>query len=618
MIQRRILLLLLCGAVLAAPARGQPEATSEVTPAEAPAESGAVTEAPADSGAVSDVPAEGGADADAAAEVPAAEPTLGEVIGARLERFEDLREQIVALVPRVRAAEGEERITLAFRLRDRWLEAIDVAQELVADLAAAEGAGIDVGEVRPRVETALGAVSRGIPALIDQVDERLAALRTARETAEGEAAHEIQDQIGKALANRSILEGQYLDHLDALEALGLDASDARADLEERLRSRAEDLSGRIRARSQELAWARTRAQAEPGDAQRAEAVRLAELRLDQVAGALRSTVAALGDLELDTARYDRVLIESTGEITGAIFDREVATGLLEQWTESILAWARANLSTVLFRVLLFAFLLLVTGLAARLTRHLVEQAVSGPRARLTELARRMLTTLSGRVVWFLGLLIALSQLGVQIGPLLAGLGVAGFIIGFALQDTLGNFASGAMLLIYRPYDVGDLVEVAGGVFGSVSQQSLVSTTILTIDNQTLVIPNSRIWGDVIRNVTAQERRRVDLVFNVSYRDDIQRAQQLFEAILKEHPKVLADPPPMVKVHELGDWCVRFVVRPWVETADYWEVYWDVTREVKLRFDREGLHIPVPRQEVHVRAGDDGARSEDRAGAPRSA
>jgi small conductance mechanosensitive channel len=196
------------------------------------------------------------------------------------------------------------------------------------------------------------------------------------------------------------------------------------------------------------------------------------------------------------------------------------------------------------------------------------------------------------------LLVALSQLGIALGPVLTGLGIMGFVVGFALQDTLGNFAAGMMILIYRPFDVGDMIEAAG-VFGKVSAMSMVSTTILTIDNQTLVLPNGKIWGDVIKNVTDQRQRRVDMTFGISYHDDIPKAEKVFEGILAEHPKVLDDPEPFVRLHKLGDSSVDFIVRPWVKTDDYWDVYWDVTREVKLRLDREGISIPFPQRDVHL-------------------
>jgi small conductance mechanosensitive channel len=199
---------------------------------------------------------------------------------------------------------------------------------------------------------------------------------------------------------------------------------------------------------------------------------------------------------------------------------------------------------------------------------------------------------------FFRILVALSQMGISLGPLLAGLGVAGFIVGFALQDTLGNFAAGMMILLYRPYDMGDLIDV-GGVFGKVNKMNLVSTSLLTLDNQLFVVPNSKIWGDVIKNVTAQDTRRVDMVFGISYSDDIPKAESILEDILQSHDKVLDTPESMVRLHTLGASSVDFVVRPWVKVDDYWDVYWDVTRTVKLRFDEEGVSIPFPQRDVHV-------------------
>jgi len=184
------------------------------------------------------------------------------------------------------------------------------------------------------------------------------------------------------------------------------------------------------------------------------------------------------------------------------------------------------------------------------------------------------------------------------------------VLGFALQDSLSNFAAGAMILIYRPFDVGDVIEAAG-IAGKVSRMSLVSTTILTFDNQTLIVPNNKIWGDVIRNVTAQTIRRVDLVFGIGYADDVEHAESVFRDVVAKHEKVLADPKPTVKLHALGESSVDFIVRPWCRKEDYWDVYWDLTREVKLRFDREGISIPFPQRDVHVFAESSSQNETDR-------
>lgn len=214
------------------------------------------------------------------------------------------------------------------------------------------------------------------------------------------------------------------------------------------------------------------------------------------------------------------------------------------------------------------------------------------------LLRDMAVSLSSRAVLILGILIGLSQLGIELGPLLAGLGIAGFIVGFALQDTLSNFVAGVMILVYQPFDVGHVIEAAG-VSGKVAKMSLVTTTITTFDNQVLIVPNGKIWGGVIRNKSAEPTRRVDLVFRVGHSEDIARAERILWEVVESDERVLKEPATTIKVHELGEWSVDFIVRPWVRTEDYFPVYWDLTRAVKDRFDKEEIRFPVPQRDVHV-------------------
>jgi small conductance mechanosensitive channel len=155
-----------------------------------------------------------------------------------------------------------------------------------------------------------------------------------------------------------------------------------------------------------------------------------------------------------------------------------------------------------------------------------------------------------------------------------------------------------MILMYQPFDVGDAVEVAG-VSGAVEKMTLVSTTIKSWDNKQIVVPNNSIWGDVITNITGNAIRRVDMVFGIGYDDDIEKAQSVLESIIADHEKVLKDPEPTIKLHELGDSSVNFVVRPWARKEDYWGLYWDITKEVKRRFDKEGISIPFPQRDVHI-------------------
>ena len=249
------------------------------------------------------------------------------------------------------------------------------------------------------------------------------------------------------------------------------------------------------------------------------------------------------------------------------------------------------------KILLFFILVLVFWILAVLIGKAVKKAVVRIEGA-SELLKDFIVNIIRKIIFIVGFVVALSMLGINIGPLLAAIGAAGFIVGFALQGTLSNFASGIMILIYRPYDVGDLVEISD-TFGAVDAMTIVSTTLKTLDNQKVVLPNNMIWGDKIINATGSDKRRVDMVFGIGYNDDISKAQSILEEIVQKHDAVLKNPESVVRVHELGDSSVNFVVRPWVKTDDYWDVYWDITREVKERFDAEGVSIPFPQRDVHM-------------------
>lgn len=193
---------------------------------------------------------------------------------------------------------------------------------------------------------------------------------------------------------------------------------------------------------------------------------------------------------------------------------------------------------------------------------------------------------------------ALATLGVQTTSFIAVIGAAGLAIGFALQGSLSNFAAGVMIIIFRPFKVGDYVEV-GGASGTVEAIHIFSTIVNTPDNKKIIIPNSRVSGDTITNYSANDIRRVDLVVGVSYGDDIRKAKQILEKILSEEQRILKDPPFTIGVMELADSSVNFAVRPWVKTSDYWAVYFDLTERVKTTFDENGISIPFPQRDIHL-------------------
>jgi small conductance mechanosensitive channel len=306
----------------------------------------------------------------------------------------------------------------------------------------------------------------------------------------------------------------------------------------------------------------------------------------------------LDRLDLDSSDYKAVMLQQSSNISVSFFSGKAIISVLKDSYASIKSAMKENAPDIFFRLLIFIAVLFVFRVLSRVTKRLVRAASERSTLDLSELLKNILVSTSGGIVMAVGVLMALSQVGISLAPMLAGLGVAGFIVGFALQDTLGNFAAGSMILIYRPFDVDDFVEVTGAS-GLVKKMNLVSTTILTFDNQTLVVPNSKIWGDVIKNVTAQKERRVDLEFGIGYDDDIELAERVLTEIVSEHEKILEQPEPLIHLHTLGDSSVNFIVRPWTKTEDYWEVYWDLMREVKLRFDREGISIPFPQRDVHL-------------------
>jgi small conductance mechanosensitive channel len=205
---------------------------------------------------------------------------------------------------------------------------------------------------------------------------------------------------------------------------------------------------------------------------------------------------------------------------------------------------------------------------------------------------------------------ALSQLGVDTTSLVALLGAAGLAIGLSLQSSLGNFAAGVLLIIFKPFKKGDFVE-AGGAMGVIDTVSIFTTTLTTPDNREVIVPNGSIIGGNITNFSARPTRRVDMVFGISYGDNLHKAKTILEEIIAADPRVLAEPAPVITVGALADSSVNFLVRPWVNAADYWPVLWDTTEAVKLRFDEADITIPFPQLELHM-PRPDVDRGEDKA------
>lgn len=193
---------------------------------------------------------------------------------------------------------------------------------------------------------------------------------------------------------------------------------------------------------------------------------------------------------------------------------------------------------------------------------------------------------------------ALDRLGIDTTTLVALIGAAGLAIGLSLQSTLQNLAAGVMLIIFRPFKTGDFVETAG-VLGVVEKISIFNTIMRTGDNREIIVPNASIYGGTITNFSARSTRRVDMVFGIGYDDDIRKAKNIITEILNNDERVLDDPAPLVAVAELADSSVNFNVRPWCNTSDYWNVYYDTHENIKISFDEQGISIPYPQMDVHM-------------------
>ena len=198
---------------------------------------------------------------------------------------------------------------------------------------------------------------------------------------------------------------------------------------------------------------------------------------------------------------------------------------------------------------------------------------------------------------------AIGQLGIQTTSFIAIFGAAGLAVGLALQGSLSNFASGVLIVMFRPYKVGDFVEAAG-ISGSIEQVQILTTIFKTGDNKQVIVPNSQVMNSIITNYSANDTRRIDMVVGVSYDDDLDKVRKTLEEIVAADARVLDDPAPQIAVSELADSSVNFILRPWCATSDYWSLKFDLIETIKKRFDKEGISFPYPQQDVHLyKAGD---------------
>ncbi len=271
---------------------------------------------------------------------------------------------------------------------------------------------------------------------------------------------------------------------------------------------------------------------------------------------------------------------------------EKLTSIVEGMIAVGIEWIQANYVSLIMAILIFY---VGKWIAILITKAVKKMMLT---AKVDETLVSFLAGIVKTVLMLFVVIAALTQLGVSTASLVALLGAAGLAIGLALKDSLQNFASGVMLIMFRPFSVGDFVEAAG-VAGTIEKVSIFSTTMKTGDNKEIIIPNGSIYGGTITNYSARATRRVDMIFGIGYGDDLLKAKQVLLDLANADKRIHDDPAPMVAVKELGDSSVNFIMRVWADTPEYWNVYFDMHEKVKLEFDKQGISIPFPQMDVHL-------------------
>ncbi|MDD2346671.1 MAG: mechanosensitive ion channel family protein [Kiritimatiellae bacterium] len=276
---------------------------------------------------------------------------------------------------------------------------------------------------------------------------------------------------------------------------------------------------------------------------------------------------------------------------------EVSQG--REFVDIALRWLAENGISFVVNVLVALLLLAIGMVVIRVLTRTTQKAL-GRSGRVNALLQNFLCSVVNKTAWVLLLMIVIQRLGVNIAPLIAGLGVTGFILGFAFQESLGNLAAGMMIAINQPFQIGDYVTV-GTISGTVRELNMMAATLFTADNIKVLVPNKVIWGAPITNYTATDKRRIQIAVNIAYGADISKAKRVALDVLRADPRVLDDPAPIAEVIAMGDSAVNLVLRPWTTPSDYWATFFALNQAVKEAFDREGVKIPLPQMDIRVKS-----------------
>ena len=532
----------------------------------------------------------------------------GREIVDRLDAIGDTAQLITARRNRMTAEE----VALA-RVRGTTLirEIHDLQREFLRLIPRLEDAGVDTEDLMAEFRSWLGLESQLYARAIERASTEIDALRLQRVSTPTEEMAQLESQI-RAEKGRldTILSGQ-METLEGADRVGLNVDRQWDALDRFLRNWAETQVGRLQlavtersAIRDELRAAQKAGRSEEELARIRSRVQISQQRVDGDVAGLINIANLLDRREVETAHYRQVVIQSTG-VTGDILDPDVLVGLLKQIPGELWNWIKDRGPTALTRLLIvlgtmamFRYGFVLVWWLARLMR-LVKM-----RKLLSDLTDRMIRP-TGTIV---GLIVGLSFVGVNPSALLAGLGVAGIIVGLALQDSMSNLAAGAFIVAYRPYDVDDIV-TAAGVVGKVKRMGLANTTIVTFDNRRLSVPNRKIWSEVIENRSVEHVRRVEADIKVDYRQDLDKALGVIRGVLEAEERVLSSPEPSLFIKDFGDSWLKVRVWGWVRTEEWWDMTMALPRLIRDGFVEAGIEIPTPRREVAM--GEKGERGEGR-------
>lgn len=509
-------------------------------------------------------------------------------------------DSLYALEPQINSSKDEKLLLLRVQV-ERHIAIIDDNEpELRKLLPKLDQADPEVTKLNQDVGEYLGLkfdiYERSISWWAQEVD----ALRDMRSTAAEEELAELETQISQARGRLDELLPVIADILKNGDLMGIDTADDWERFGRALNNRAENLVGRVQItvnHRDELT--KKIAAAERAGTPEAEIgidrVRLqhAEDRVKGLAKSLETTANLLSSQGFETTQYRQFIIKSTGEISEKVLDPRVLLGLTRDFLEEVGQWFKDNGPTYLVKLLIITGSIVFFRIAFRLTWWLMRlvRLIS-----LTKLMVQLGNSMLSPLATITGLFFGFWLIGADPTTLLAGAGVAGVVIGFALQDSLANLAAGFFILATRPFDVDDVIRT-GTVVGTVKAMWIANTTVVTFDGRRLLIPNRKIWADIIENRSVEPLRRSDITVRVGFKEDLDRAITILHDLVQKEGRVLDHPEPVIFVSKWADSWVTIKVRPWTRNEDWWPLMTDLPRLVVQRFAEEGIEIPYPRREL---------------------